>query len=113
MRRNTACVVTAAGMVLLAGCAAVQPSAYVGQTLAQVEKHTHPGSVADVSTPVLGEHATYNENADASGWIVVAACTTKNDNLTVAVIPAQDATTAIRERAKKHKFHALLGDCRD
>ncbi|MCU1420372.1 MAG: hypothetical protein JWN36_23 [Microbacteriaceae bacterium] len=112
MRRNLAYLVMTAGIVLLAGCAGVQPSDYVGQTLAQVEKHAHPGSVADVSSPVLGKQAAYNENADASGWIVVAACNTKGDDLTVAVIPAQDATTAIRERATKHKFQALLDDCR-
>ncbi|WP_431247523.1 hypothetical protein [Leifsonia xyli] len=99
-----AVAVAAVAVLALTGCTSntPDPEKYIGETLSAAMQHLNSPNVIDLSENVLHTSPTYNENADASAWIVVAGCYKANPQKISAlgVIPQTDATPQIVATAK-------------
>jgi hypothetical protein len=105
----------AALALLMAGCAPAAPerASIVGGTLlAAMDEYPSP-NVIDLSEPVARLPASYDENADASAWIVIVSCYAPNPQHTrdFGVIPATAVTDAIRAAAKRGAYDRYVGNC--
>jgi hypothetical protein len=110
LRRAAAVAVLA---LLLAGCAPAERAPIVGGTLkAAMDEYPSP-NVIDLSDPVAGLPASYDENADASAWIVIVACYAPNPQHTrdFGVIPTTAVTDDIRAAAKRGEYDRYVGNC--